>query len=92
MFFFLFFRLFGVWKRKFPCIFKPLAYKLDTILLIITATAILHNIAIETKDVIHFDNIDFYDDHPELDPVPLNIRGSRLRDIFMDRYFSIERR
>lgn len=68
-----------------------MAYKLDTILLIITATAILHNIAIETKDVIHFDHVDFNDDHPEVDPVPINIRGTRLRDVFMDRYFAIER-
>lgn len=83
--------MFGVWKRKFSCIFKSLAYKLDTTLLIKTAIAIIY-ITIKTKDVINFDNVDFNGDHPELNPVPINMRGTRLRDILMDRYFAIQRR
>lgn len=39
-------RLYGVWKRRFPCLSMGLRVKLDTALNIIVATAILHNIAV----------------------------------------------
>lgn len=51
-----------------------MTHKLNTILLIITASAIFHSMAIGTKDIIHFDN-DFNDDQPELDPISANIRA-----------------
>ncbi|XP_067132791.1 putative nuclease HARBI1 [Centruroides vittatus] len=43
-------RLFGVWKRRFPCIGSCLRTKLDNTLNIIIATAILHNWAIDFKE------------------------------------------
>ncbi|XP_067131306.1 putative nuclease HARBI1 [Centruroides vittatus] len=43
-------RLFGVWKRRFPCIGSCLRTKLDNMLNIIIATAILHNWAIDFKE------------------------------------------
>lgn len=38
-------RLFGVWKRRFPCVGKGLRTKMETSLTIIIATAVLHNYA-----------------------------------------------
>lgn len=43
-------RMFGVWKRRFPVLSVGLRTKLQTTLTIIVATAVLHNIAVETKD------------------------------------------
>ncbi|CAH2099346.1 unnamed protein product [Euphydryas editha] len=44
-------RCFGVWKRRFPCLYKGITLrKTTTILNVIVATAVLHNIAIEMKE------------------------------------------
>ncbi|CAH0730586.1 unnamed protein product, partial [Brenthis ino] len=44
-------RCFGVWKRHFPCLQKGITLrKITTILNVIVATAVLHNIAIEMND------------------------------------------
>ncbi|XP_046975194.1 putative nuclease HARBI1 [Vanessa cardui] len=43
-------RLFGVWKRRFPCLQIGLATKLSTTANIIIACAVLHNIAIGVND------------------------------------------
>ena len=37
--------LFGVWKRRFPCLSRTLALKLDTTLAVIVACGVLHNLA-----------------------------------------------
>lgn len=37
-------RMFGVWKRRFPCLSNGLRTKVQTTLPIIVATAVLHNI------------------------------------------------
>lgn len=38
-------RVFGIWKRRFPVLAYGLRLKLDTVLSIIPAIAVLHNIA-----------------------------------------------
>ncbi|XP_023209585.1 putative nuclease HARBI1 [Centruroides sculpturatus] len=43
-------RLFGIWKSRFPCLRFGLRTKLETSLVIIVATGVLHNIAILCKD------------------------------------------
>ncbi|KAI5701642.1 hypothetical protein M8J75_011671 [Diaphorina citri] len=43
-------RQYGVWKRRFPCLKFGLRTKMETSLSIIVATAVLHNIAIMTRD------------------------------------------
>lgn len=43
-------RQYGVWKRRFPCLKFGLRTKLQTSLTVIVATAVLHNIAILTRD------------------------------------------
>lgn len=50
-------RCFGVWKRRFACLSLGLRTKLDTTLAIIVATAVLHNIAINEKDVDDFEDV-----------------------------------
>ena len=43
-------RQYGVWKRRFPALSLGLRTKVRTSLIIIVATAILHNIAIQTRE------------------------------------------
>lgn len=45
-------RVFGVWKRRFPCLRRVLQTKLETSIAIICATAVLHNIARNLNDVL----------------------------------------
>lgn len=49
-------RLFGVWKRRFPCLQIGLATKLSSTANIIVACAVLHNIAIEANDIFEVDD------------------------------------
>lgn len=44
LFFFFFFRTFGVWKRRFPVLALTLRLSLPKVQAIIIATAVLHNI------------------------------------------------
>lgn len=43
-------RLFGIWKRRFPIIALGLRVKLNEVMVIIVATAVLHNIARQNGD------------------------------------------
>ncbi|KAK4886235.1 hypothetical protein RN001_002506 [Aquatica leii] len=52
-------RCFGVWKRRFPCLYLGLRTKLETSLTIIVATSVLHNIAVKENDP----SDDFEEDH-----------------------------
>lgn len=51
-------RLFGVWKRRFPCLQIGLATKLSTTANLIVACAVLHlhNIAINVKYIFGLDD------------------------------------
>lgn len=44
-------QLFGVWKRRFPSLSFGLQIRLETILVMIVAVGVLHNIAIESNDL-----------------------------------------
>lgn len=44
-------RQYGVWKRRFPVLSLGISTNIETTLAIIVATGVLHNIAIQTKDV-----------------------------------------
>lgn len=57
-------RLFGVWKRRFPCLSLGMRLKLQTLCNIIVATAVLHNICIQVGD-----NLEQLDDIPNLDDI-----------------------
>ncbi|KAK9687364.1 DDE superfamily endonuclease [Popillia japonica] len=45
-------RQYGVWKRRFPLLQLGMRLKIETVLNIIVATAILHNMALEEKEDI----------------------------------------
>lgn len=53
-------RLFGVWKRRFPCLSVGMNLKPEKVCHVIVATAVLHNICIEAND-----NVDDFEDVPE---------------------------
>lgn len=82
-------QLFGVWKRRFPCLYYSLRTKLTTSAAIICATAVLHNICIQhnlgevSEEELH-ENIQFEDliNHEQ------NGIGFALRNAFILRHFS----
>lgn len=43
-------RLFGIWKRRFLVLAYGLRCKLETVMTIITAVGVFHNIAIDAKE------------------------------------------
>lgn len=43
-------RLFGIWKRRFPVLALGLRLQLDKVMIVIVATAVLHNIARKNRD------------------------------------------
>lgn len=43
-------RLFGVWKRRFPSLATGLQIKVETVLIVIVACGVLHNLAIQNSD------------------------------------------
>lgn len=45
-------RLFGVWKRRFPCLVFGLRTKVETSLTVIVACAVLHNICVSNRDAV----------------------------------------
>ncbi|KOB69007.1 Uncharacterized protein OBRU01_17455 [Operophtera brumata] len=47
-------RLFGVWKRRFPCLQRSLGTKLRTTANIILACAVLHNISLQANDMFDY--------------------------------------
>lgn len=49
-------RLFGVYKKRFPALAFGLRTKVETVLQIIVATAVLHNIANNLRDIIDDEN------------------------------------
>ncbi len=82
-------RLFGIWKRRFPCLRRKMANKLVNILNIITATAVLHNISIEEHQLIDFDEevaVDEDVDEDEDVPNP-NALGDVVRSQFIHAHF-----
>lgn len=87
-------RSYGVWKKRFPCLSKGLAVKVERILHIIVATAILHNIAISQNDPVPDEeeiNLDIHND----DEVIINgnengnDNGNNVRTDLINNYFGI---
>jgi len=81
-------QLFGVWKRRFPCLYYGLRTKLSTSVAIICSTAVLHNICILHKlneiveENVHNDVFEFVYNHEE-DRI-----GLAHRNAFILRHFS----
>ena len=78
--------VFGIWKRRFPCLRQQLRFKLSTNLLVITACSVLYNIARKAAIPIP-DGGDENDNNVPV-PVPPNANqgGQTLRAILI-RHF-----
>lgn len=94
-------RLFGLWKRRFPVLAYGCRLKISTVLTVITATAVLHNIANRMGDVdppnLPDDvNADVFNDLLLQGQIPVidNLGneppglGNQLRRQLIDQYFS----
>ncbi|CAI6377785.1 unnamed protein product [Macrosiphum euphorbiae] len=83
-------RVFGVWKRKFPCLQRGLANAPSTIVNIIIACAMLHNISRkyqnadddsdDEEDILEEEYGEYNDDN--------NILGPAARSAYIVRHFS----
>lgn len=65
-------RLFGIWKRRFYCLKGILRTKLSTSIIIICATAVLHNIGLQ-HDIYISDEEEQEGDENDANPLPNNI-------------------
>lgn len=85
-------RAFGVWKRRFPCLHRGLTNKIENVVPIILATAVLHNIAREQSELDDFPDDPFNEDDgneamPEVDPGDNARTGNHYRQSFIVRHF-----
>ena len=84
--------MFGVWKKRFPCL-KVLRLKADRCLTVITAVAVLYNMAIRFRDEMQegaeprdAELADAFVGGPAL-PVPGTLRGNAVRHRVNQEYF-----
>lgn len=85
-------RMFGIWKRRFPCLQAGLRIKLSTALTVIVATAVLHNAAVRFNDPVPpvDEDIILPDDFVDPDPpAPQGNRtGNAVRLQITEHYFT----
>lgn len=82
-------RVFGVWKRKFPCLRRGLANSTQTTVSIIVACAVLHNISLKLRllNMLESDNEEELDD-PRDNNLNNDIIGAAARRGYITRHFS----
>ena len=86
-------RVFGMWKRRFPCLKFGLRTKLDTTLSIIVAVAVLYNIGKRIGDELPEENEDPREDE-EVEDVQAglqnaaNVNGSAVRRTLIETHFA----
>ena len=86
-------RVFGMWKRRFPCLKFGLRTKLDTTLSIIVAVAVLYNIGKRIGDELPEENEDPREDE-EVEDVQAglqnaaNVNGSAVRRTLIETNFA----
>lgn len=81
-------RVFGIWKRRFPCLSKGLQTKLITCTTIVTACAVLHNLSLLFNDSIE---VEEEENVNENDEVPLNPPDWQAGDGLLVRNALIQR-
>ena len=85
-------RLFGIMKRRFPCLSFGLRVKLETSMAVIVAVAILHNIARQLGEAeFDEDQQDLQEDEDvqqNLLPLHDNVRGNIVRARLIQQYFT----
>lgn len=85
-------RTFGIWKRRFPCLSKGLQTKLITSTTIITACAVLHNLALTFNDVMEVEEeaAEAENINDEVPPLPPHWQpgdGFLVRNAIIERLF-----
>jgi len=84
-------RIFGIWKRRFPCLSKGLQTKLITSTTIIIACAVLHNLSLIYNDVMEAEeeeeNINQDDEVLPLPPHWQPADGFLVRNAVIERLF-----
>ncbi|OXA65135.1 putative nuclease HARBI1 [Folsomia candida] len=79
-------RAFGIWKRKFPCL-KFMRLKMKTVLIVIVATAVMHNISRRRNDIFDEDNFDEEDQHAPDGNIEAGRNGRiKLREIITTHF------
>lgn len=85
-------RSYGVWKRRFPVLAVGMRVKLQTVLNIIVATAVLHNIASNNGEEQPPDDPDVYFNIEEIQAEAANMphhrRNDAVRRNLVENYFS----
>lgn len=84
-------RVFGIWKRKFPCLKRGLANAPSTIVNIIIACAMLHNISRKYQNNSDDDSDEeeeILGDEYEVHDDENNILGPAARSAYIIRHFS----
>ncbi|XP_060524763.1 putative nuclease HARBI1 [Cylas formicarius] len=82
-------RLFGVWKRRFPCLAKGLGTKLETTCVIVVACAVLYNIGIDFGENLDEVLVEERDANiPENLQVRGNAQGYGVRRALIARHFT----
>lgn len=82
-------RMFGIWKRRFPCLNRGMGNKLETVCNIIVACAVLHNIALIIKDALIIDNNIPLELPIPIDPIPPRPgEGMAVRQALIETHFT----
>lgn len=88
-------RQYGVWKRRFPVLHLGMRLKLDTIMAVIVATAVLHNIAIEMHDIFpqewleDLGEVNVQDDENDNAERPnVGMRGVNMQQLIITEHFA----
>jgi hypothetical protein len=87
-------RQYGVWKRRFPILSLGMRVNLLTMMEIIVATAVLHNIDVEMNEYFPeewLENSDYDDENENVrneDPNNILIRGRNVRRLLIDEHFN----
>lgn len=93
-------RCIGVWKRRFPVLAYGLRCKVETLLSVIVATAVLHNIAVDMNlevppppENLNIEELNYLIEQGDIPNVPIlnegaNIPHNNYRDILINNYFA----
>ncbi|XP_064638335.1 putative nuclease HARBI1 [Lineus longissimus] len=83
-------RLFGVWKKRFPCLKFGIRCKLETAMKVIVATAVLHNIARDLGEPEISDEEDEPEEDEHDNALYMNdndVLGNAMRQTIVEQYF-----
>lgn len=81
-------RKYGVWKARFPVLRLELRLKLETVMDIIVATAVLHNIAQDRNDELPVDAIILDEENWLEAAMEDEVNGVNVRNFLINNYFA----